>query len=258
MKRKLNYTGRRKIKIEHVSITFIRQNGKPIAFTVDNLNLNDLNLPFDAEIYVEANYRTELKRFYLGTPSKINNSSPFDLSDMAYPENLKFRILVEEPSNKKLLAHVDRISPDEPAKKKAILPVEFSDIGNQVWKVVFDGDEGSPILIFNKRINDIQNITKYDAQFHIYVYPAVIREIITHMVFIDGIDSIIEPSFDWHCDWLKFVKQFNNITPEILVKDNQNFDNKETLDWINNTVESFSNKFSKHFQEYIQKLEVNS
>jgi len=255
MKRRLNYTGRKKIKRENVSINFIRQNGAVVAFAVNKVDLNDLNLPPEARVYVEAYYRTELKRFDSGTAGGISSPSACDLRDMAYPENLKFRILVVDPSDGKLLAHADRISPEEPAKKKSILPVEFYDLGNEIWQVKYEGDEGSPILIINSRIPNIQNIAKQDAQFLMYVYPQVIREVLTDMVFVDGVDSTTEPSTDWHGDWLNFIRQLGVEFPETLNKDDENFSKEDALRWINDSVPAFCNTHSNKFQEYIKKLE---
>jgi hypothetical protein len=256
MKRRLNYTDRKKIKRENVSINFIRQNGAVVAFAINKLDLSDLLLPPQAKVYVEAYYRTELKRFEFGTLGSISNPSPCDLRGMAYPENLKFRILVVDPSDGKLLAHAHRISPEEPAEKKPILPVEFSDLENEIWRVKYEGDRGSPILIINSRIPNIQNIAKRDAQFLIYVYPQVIREVLTHMVFVDGVDSTTEPDTDWHGDWLKFVRLLGVEIPETLKKDDKNFRRGEdALRWINDSVSAFCNTHSNKFQDYIHKLE---
>jgi hypothetical protein len=255
MKQRLNYTGRKRIEREYVSINFIRQNGAVIGFVVNKLDLNHLNLPSEARVYVEVYYRTELKRFDFGTAGSISNPSPCDLSGMAYPENLKFRILVVDPSDGKILAHARGISPKEPAEKKPILLVEFSDLENEIWRVEYEGDEGSPVLIINSRIPNIQNIAKQDAQFLIYVYPQVIREVLTHMVFVDGIDSTTEPSTDWHGDWIKFVRQLGVDFPETLNKNDGNFSEEDALRWINDTVTAFCNYYRNRFEEYIRKLE---
>ena len=256
MKRRLNYTGRKKIEKEIVFISFKRQNGKVTDFAVNKLDINNLNLPSNAKVYVEAYYRTELKRFDFGTAGSISNPSPCDLRDMAYPENLKFRILAVDPMDDKLLAHADRISPEEPAKKKPILPVEFSDLGNEIWRVKYEGDEGSPILVINSKIPNIQNIAKQDAQFLIYVYPHVIREVLTYMVFVDEVDSTTEPSTNWHGDWLNFIKHFGVQIPETLDKeDKENFNEEEALKWINDSVRAFCNSYSNKFEECIRKTE---
>jgi hypothetical protein len=66
-----------------------------------------------------------------------------------------------------------------PLKKSQFFLWSFPDLGNEIWRVEYEGEEGSPILIINKRIPNIQNIAKQDAQFLIYVYPQVIREVLT-------------------------------------------------------------------------------
>ena len=250
MKRKLNYTGREKIKRENVSIHLSRQNDTLVAFEITRLDLGEMNLPPDAIVYVEAYYRTELKRFELGTVSTIRCPFSCDLKGMAYTQNLKFRILVVEPSGeRKILAHADRIAPEEPAERKSILPVEFCDLGYEIWRVSYEGEEGSPILLINSRIPNIQNIAKQDPHFMMFVYPAVMREILTHMVFVDGVDSC-----EWHDDWLGFVSLFRVPRPATLNKEDSNFEEENALKWINECVTTFCNTYSVKFQEYIQKL----
>jgi len=255
MKRKLNYTDRKKIKRENVSISFIREKDVIVAFSVNKLDVNDLKLIQDAQVYVEAYYRTELKRFNIGTVGKLQIPSYCNIKDMSSPENLRFRIIVVDPLDSKILAHASRIAPEEYSKEKSILPVEFSDLGNEIWTIKYEGDEDAPILILNSRIPNIQRMAKQDNQFFIHVYPQVIRDVLTYMVFVDGIESTIEPSVEWHSDWLKFVKMFNTHTPEILNKDDNNFNKEEVLNWINDTVKKFCDFYSNKFQDYIQKLE---
>ncbi len=255
MKRTFNYTGRQKIKRERISINFIRVNGSVVSFALDRLDLDDLNLPSNARVYVEAYYRTELKRFDFGTVSNRSNPPSCDLTDLAYSENLKFRVIVVDTASGKILAHADGISPEASAERKSILPVEFKDLGNEIWRVEYEGDGQAPILCINNRITNIQNIASQDSQFLIYVYPAVIREILTHMVFVDNVDSTTEPSTDWHGDWLRFIRQLRVEPPETLNKENDNFDNERSLQWINRAVEAFCNTHSTKFQEYLQRLQ---
>jgi len=255
MKRVLNFTERKRIKRKNVSIQFIRQNGKVVGFTLEKLDLNDLDLPNYAKIYIEAYYRTELKRFDLGTINSFTLPYSGDLKDIAYSENSKFRILVIDPSDLKILAHADKISPDEIAGKRAILPVEFTDLGNEIWRVEYEGDEGAPILMINREIPNIQNIAKKDPQFLLYVYPAVLREILIHIVFVDKIDSTTEPTVGWHRDWLKFTQQLGVEIPESLSIENDNFNRDDILEWISNCITKFCNKYAEKFQEYVKIIE---
>ena len=68
------------------------------------------------------------------------------------------------------------------------------------------------------KIPNIETIVKSDPQFIMYVYPAVIREVLTHMVFIDGVESPSDPSLEWHADWLDFSRRvlLREGPPEIL------------------------------------------
>ncbi|RLI76482.1 hypothetical protein DRP05_12815 [Archaeoglobales archaeon] len=256
MKRKFNYTGRKKIERKRISIVLERQNGIPVSFRVEKLDLEGLDLPKDAEIYVEAYYRTELKRFEFGTVGKKISPQSTSLEDLAYPENLKFRILIVDPETHKILAHADRIVPEN--SKEAILPVEFKDLGNEIWRIEYEGDEGAPILCINRKIPNIQNIAKRDAQFLIYVYPAVIREILTHMVFVNGGTSTEDPATEWHAHWLRFCESLGISPPKVLNRNDNNFDEEEVLRWIDDVVTAFCNKYADKFQEYIRPLKEKS
>ncbi|MGB9759987.1 MAG: hypothetical protein ACP5KW_08595 [Thermoproteota archaeon] len=260
MKRRINFTNRIKIKREQINITLIRdpQTKEIVSFDA-SINLNGMNLPSDAKVYVEAYYRTEAKRYDFGTVSKIEPISDTKLADFAYRENLKFRVIVVDIKGKYgarglILAHADRIRPTTGAKTKSILPVEFSDLGKQVWKVKFEGDEDAPILVFNETIPNIQNIAKTDPQFIMLVYPAVLREVLMHMFFVDRLDSTSDPSAEWQKDWLEFAKRI--LPGEEVPKspEEASYDNKEDIEkWVEKVVEEFCNS-RKEWDYFIKQL----
>lgn len=258
MKRKFNYTDRKRIERERITINLVRQNGRAVAFDLTRLDIDDLGLPGHARIYVDIYHRTELKRFDFGTVANRAYPSSLSLTDIAYPENLKFRILIVDPSDGRILAHATKIRPEEPAERRSILPVEFKDLGNEIWRVEYEGDEGGPILCMNSKIPDIENTARHDPQFFIYVYPAVVREILMHMIFVDKVDSVTEPSVDWHNDWLRFSQILGVTPPEILDPGDNNFDEEAALEWIDSVVEVFGNAHRDKFHEYLQKLEESS
>ena len=255
MKRKFNYTGRERIKRKRISFSVVRENETITSFILDRLDLDDLTLPENAKLYAEAYHRAELKRFDCGTCGNPRIPLAGDLRDLSYP-NLKFRILAVNTADGKILAHADRISPEAPAEKKSILPVDLSrDLGNTVWRIEYVGDEGSPILYINRRIPNIENIARADPEFFINVYFAVIREILTHMVFLEGVDSVSDPGIDWHADWLKYTRHTGLNPPDSLnPEDENNFDKYAAVEWINDAVETFCNQHAERFQEYIRKL----
>ena len=258
MKWRINYTGRRRIKREWIPINFNSHNGSIVSFDLSELRLSELRLSSEALIFVEVYYRTELERFEFGTVGDFSPPTSTDLTSISSPQNLKVRILVVDPDDKKILAAADRIAPEIPVRRRSILPVEFKDLGNRIWTVEYEGDEGSPILCFNSKIPDIQNIALRDSRFFMQVYPPVIREIVSYMVFVEGVDSPSDPSTDWHRDWLKFTALTGIQPPEILDKNNEQFDKGEALNWIDNVIEAFCNTYSQHFEEFVRKMEEGS
>lgn len=257
MKRRFNYTGRRRIPHEKVSILLSRDGGSVRSFTA-TMDLNDMNLLPEAKVYVEIYHRTESRRFNFGTVGNISLPPSTSLSGLAYPENLLFRILVVDESYDRhglILAYANRVRPISAVKRKSVLPVEFCDLGQQIWRVDFAGDEDSPILIINNRIPNIENISKSDPQFIMYVYPAVIREILTYMIFVDGVESLADPAIDWHGDWLDFSRKIlpGEGPPEILVPGEDNFEAEAAKNWINKVVEEFCNSRNE-WKQYLNQL----
>jgi hypothetical protein len=138
--------------------------------------------------------------------------------------------------------------------KNPILPVDFLDIGQQIWQIKFD--EGFPVLVINKRITNIESISRVDPQFIMFVYPAVFREILTYMVFVEGVESPDDPQVDWHRDWLDFAKKIllAEEPPENLNPQNGNsFDKEEVEKWIERVVEEFCASRNEWIQ-YIEQL----
>ncbi|MBC7091230.1 MAG: hypothetical protein H5T50_04900 [Nitrososphaeria archaeon] len=258
MKRRFNYTGRKRIPRKNISIVLNRdQQGRIRSFRA-TINSGGLNLPPDARVYVEAYHREELQRFDFGTWGSISPPPDTRLTGLAHTENLKFRVLVVDESGEhgKILAQADRIAPEVPADRRPILPVEFLDLGQQIWRVEFTGDEGAPLLIINNRIPNIENMAKTDPCFVMYVYPAVIREVLTRMIFIDRVDNISDPSVDWHRDWLEFSRGIlpSEGPPEAILDPTANGNSEDAVKWIERVVEEFCSSRNE-WERYIRLLE---
>jgi hypothetical protein len=254
MKRRFNYTGREKLTKDAIKISINKANGKPKSITA-KLNLNEIKYPGNTRIYLDAYHKTDRKRFDFG---KINHSvMPYDLTidELAYTENLMFRLMLidESAEHGKIIAHADRIRADEEADKKPILPVRFDDLGQQIWKLEFTGEEDGPILYINNKIPALENLVKSDPVFFMYVFPAAIREILTHMIFIDTVENPEEPSVTWHYDWLKFSKM---ILPHEPVPDfdPNEIDKNDVVNWIDQIVEEFCNSRRQEWESVKKSL----
>jgi len=258
MKRRFNYTGRIRIPRERITVT-LNRSGNSISSFNANVDLNGLHLQPDARVYIEAYHRTDSRRFNFGTVGNLTSPRDTTLTSLAYIENLKFRVLVVDETGQRqhglILAHADRIRPISEVGKTPILPVEFRDLGQQIWRVEYGGDEGSPVLILNRKIPNIENTAKSDPQFIMFIYPAVIREVLTHIIFVDGVDSSSEPSTDWHGDWLDFARSIlpGEGPPEILNRRDSDFQSEDVEKWIDKVVEEFCVSRSE-WSEYIRQL----
>lgn len=255
MKRKFNYTGRKRIPREKIFVALNQFRGSIQSF-VATLDLEDMELPSDAKIYVEAYHRTEFRRFDFGTVGKVTPPASTRL-DIGYAESLRFRVLVVE--NGIVLASAERIRPISEGDTRSILPVDMDDLGQQIWRVDYSGEEDSPVLVLNKNILNILNTAKLDPQFFFHVFPTAIKEILTHMVFMDGVDDMEDPSIDWHRDWLEFSKKFSGGLPQCLNPKADNFTEEvaeEVEEWIDNVVKEFCAAYPGRWAEYIRGLEA--
>ena len=113
MIRKFNYTGRKKIKRSNVRIDLMRDsNGQ--RFFRSGFQLDDLELPASAHVYVEAYHRSGYQRFDFGSVG--DRKTPTDrmlknISDSATP---LFRVKVVDRSTAhgRILASVDKVRPE--------------------------------------------------------------------------------------------------------------------------------------------------
>ena len=254
MKRRFNYTGREKLTKDSIKISINKTNGRPKSISA-KLNLNEIKYPGSTKIYLDAYHKTDRKRFDFGRISQAVIPEDLTVDELAYTDNLMFRLILIDESGEhgKIIAHADRIRADEEADKKPILPVRFDDLGQQIWKLEFTGEEGGPILCINNNIPALENLVKSDSVFFMYVFPAAIREILTHMIFIDTVENPEEPSVTWQNDWLKFSKM---ILPHEPVPDlySNEITKDDVVNWIDQVIEEFCNSRRQEWESVKTKL----
>src|SRR5215472_7002072 len=108
MKRTFNYTNRKKIPRELVSITLKKQEPDPPTFDA-RLNLSGMNLPSDGQVHVEAYYRASYMRFNYGTVAKTQCDVDRTLRDIDNRDLIYFRVKVTDDTGDqgRLLAEAD-------------------------------------------------------------------------------------------------------------------------------------------------------
>jgi len=250
MRRKFNYTGRMKILRDNIEISLKKDKNSFDA----KINLDDYNLPDDSRVFIETYFHTELLRFDFGTVKNIERQQDNDLTDLGYQEQLKFRTIVTDSSGK-ILAMAEGIRPINDKKKNSILPIKKADIGQQIWRLDFVGVEQGPYLVLNDKLPGIENFVKTNNQFILSVFPSIIREILTRIIFIDKINNLDEPAFDWHKNWIEFIKDRISVEeiPTLDVEDDD-FDGNVVNEWINRMVEKFTDSCSENWRRFLYSM----
>jgi hypothetical protein len=116
MPRRINFTGRRKIRRSDVSIRIVEQNGG-IEFIADLL-LGEYKLDPSARVHIEA-FRSDStlwKRFNFGTIGDFGPQNGCALDDFGHPDGIRFRVKISSGSDflGRLVAEADGIRPELP------------------------------------------------------------------------------------------------------------------------------------------------
>ena len=233
MRRRLNFTRRRRISQSDVSIHLLQDDAPPLMFDA-RMSLDRYDLPPSANVFLEAYRRNAYMRFPWGTVSDIRPPSQrLALTDIDSADTVYFRVKVvgSEDEHGLILAQADRIRVT--ASDQSILPVSVTDLDEIVWRLSFDDDE--PFLLVNSRIDGILDLVRSDASFAALVYPAVLRDILDRLCqeATDGGDD----QQHWVTTWERFARTLN--TEPIPGSDGPERDR-----WIDSTANLFASKHS--------------
>jgi hypothetical protein len=241
---RFNYTDRQKIPRRQVRLAWIEKGGEPLQFT-GTIDLG-LRRPLDpaAMVFVEAYSGPVVMRFPYGTVEFPEAPTETALTEFAPGLRPHFRVKIVAPGpDRTLLAWADGITPLAPDEvqtgRRSILPVETVDLGPLVWKLRAEGNEFR--LQLNSTIREPCDITVLarEPDFIALVYPAVIRQILEHLLFGPEHDSV-----DDDHDWLIFASQFaNRRAPERDEKASDPTDDTAFLEdadtWIEDAIHGF-------------------
>ena len=252
MIRKFNYTGRKKIKRSNVHIDLLRDDNGKRYFNL-SLHIDDLALPSDAHVYVEAYHRSGYKRYDFGTVADRKIPTDRRLSNFSESAMPLFRVKVVDrtTSQGRILASVDKVRPENigelPAGSQSLLFVEYDDLGNKIWQLDLEGDW--PVLKLNQSVDEISLIASSDNRFLSLVYPEVFRQILKRIIIEDQ-HTDPECDDDWPSLWLQLACFLPGISipPQISKPDQQ--------EWIEKAVESFCANFNmlEKFNQSLQDM----
>jgi hypothetical protein len=243
MIRRFNYTGRIKIPRNRADISLLMD--RDGRYFRAKINFEGLDLPAEAKVYIEANYKGVYQRFAFGTVSHFREPENTRLNELPETELAYFDIAIVDETGKVglLLGKAKGIAVttgEVPNDRIPLLPVNPTDLKNQFWKLSFDsGDDGRPVLEINKNIPDVFEMARNDPKFISLVYPVAFRGVLVKMIqlgdFEAGEDS-------WVSDWLKFITQVLGIKnlPDIESDSGDLTDEQEV--WIDDCVNEYCKK----------------
>lgn len=230
MLRKLNFTERAKIARSDVQVSLRRGDDGILAFD-PVVRLEGSRAPASARVFIEAYYRSSYMRFDCGTVGRFSPPADRRLTDIDSDNVVRFRLKIVTPDHQ-IVAVADDVTATageaDRATRRSLLPVNFCDLGDQVWRVTFDAN--GPVLDLNRSIGGIEVIAKSDARFFALVYPAAVREILTKILLVDEYDAS-EDAEEWWNLWLRWGSELSDApVPE---------DADDRQAWIEDVVAAF-------------------
>ncbi len=243
MIREFNYTQRKRIDPRHVNIELTPLDDATRSFNAD-LTLDDLQLPADAPLVLEASRNNGAMRFDWGTVGCPQPAGDRQLSEVGYPPT--FRVMALSPDgSRRILALGNRIKPkwnrgDTPGVQ-GLVYLEEADLGREVWRLDPGELEGIPVLRVNREVAGISQAVRNDPAFRSLVFPQVLRTILTHILLLEEADPTDTEGGRY--EWFGFVSQFYpEQCPPLAGLDADAEKRQAALrEWIDGAVKAFTN-----------------
>jgi hypothetical protein len=255
MIRRLNYTGRKKIARSKVTVRLLPAGNGHYAFSAD-FDIGEYSFPAEASVFIEAYNSISYMRFPYGLVVQRKEPDDTRLLDLAPRPLPKFRLKVVDQSKSLglLLGVADKIVPLRPdedlATKQSLLPVDYCDLGDQIWRLdVSDW----PVLELNNRIDGIAEIARSEDYFLGLVYPEIVRQILHEIVIEQDVTDLGFDDTDWTSLWLRYVCSLPGVSePPSGASEEAR---ARRIEWIEEAVQAFcrSKQARQRFEVEIQK-----
>ena len=239
MIKRINRTGRKRIQKDHVDLKLRTvDDDAPIIDLA--LDLDSYGFPGSASVRVEAWRGHAVQSWPYGAVGNLQPPSEESRRLIDVPPGARFRVfVVAADGSGRLLGHATNLRPELPLD--SLLPLEERDLGEEVWRVDFDDEDGCPVLLVNGNVPGISGIVRHDPTLRSLVMPEVFRAILTRMVLIDKADP--EDTDGPWAEWFAVVRRDHPATPPHLL--GGAVDASEASDaqgWIDAVVGAFAEK----------------
>lgn len=238
---KFNYTGRLRIKQSDALVT-VHSAGSAFWFSAD-ITLGDYELRGDALVFVDAYRQTKRIRFPFGTVECLRQPPENECQlggEFSTPDGVLFRVNVVDPTTGMFLAQADRINPDRKGGRESLLSVIPADLGQECWNVNFEGER--PILQINEDIYPDWRSASTSPDFLSLVYPAVLREILNHILRVEGYNGTDEDD-SWSSLWLRLAEnRFGAGSPPVQDEYEDDIPTEQIDEWIDGAVAGYARR----------------
>jgi hypothetical protein len=204
MSYRFNFTGRKRIPQECITITLAEGRGGPPSFDAQ-INLPaELQLPDHARVYVEPYVKTSAMRFAFGTVGNPEMPTSRVLTEIDVGASVLFRVKVVDETNEigKILASANGIRPrslEDGDDRKPLLPLRIRDLGEELWKLEFSKEAGPEIVVSN-RVPGLGDMVRTSALLQGTIFPEVVRQMVGNIFGGD-----VEDDLEWVVDWKRFL-----------------------------------------------------
>ncbi len=240
MLRRLNYTGRKRLKRRDCAIELVRDPDSGLTFTA-RLSLAGYGLPPEARVFVDAYRQMTLTRFDFGRVDRLEPPADRTLREFGSGEAIKFRIRIVEGATPeyrpmpRVLAALDHITPrvtdERPEDRESLLPVDWGTFDDQVWKLDFD-ETTEPLLRVSRSLVPDRDVLVRSRAFMVLALPEAFRQILTRILLIDRYAGT-EDTEDWRAAWLAFATRLPVGPPPVAAEAT------ELEDWIEDATAAF-------------------
>lgn len=240
MIRRFNYTNRRKLDRSRISIAV---NEAQWTFRLE-LAVTDIGLPPSAPVFLDAYTSSQIEsvRFALGTLDALSQNE-FSLEGVS-PGAPRFDVYIVDPSDDvgRILAVARGVPPQsgggqEETSQESLLPVNPCDLGDEIWRVSFA--HSRPWLEVNNKIPQVKQILQGDNAFFALVYPAVIRQVLTHILIETGTERDADDEGSWQQIWLRWGIRWHPQKAEPPQGDDEAEGDADARAWIDDVVAGF-------------------
>lgn len=244
--RSFNYTGRRRITREEITLKLNQSADKIGVFDADIQLAKGHALPGDALVCVEA-YRAasaSWMRFPYGTVNALKPPVDRRLLEFDGTDGILFRVKVTSSGDKQglILAEADSLSPSEPDQdehsRQSILPVRSDkNLDQRIWRLAIE--PRGPVLLVNSALGEKWEVVR-DQAFMTLVMPEVVEAILTRILLVEKYkddNDQDEEAGGWYSQWLRFVRSIPGTTEQPMDDDPDVIE-----EWIGQVVGAFSRK----------------